>query len=68
MRINKPLISIFFFFFGAFVLAVWISGSHGRLDFRPHMKEDWVLSGLMLLFWGTPLIFLATSLFKKFRN
>jgi len=38
-----------------------IVGSHGRLMFRPHMKQDWVIWGIALTSTLLGIFLLATS-------
>ncbi len=37
-----------FFFLAVIVLMFWLSGSHGHIQVRSGMIEDWILSGIVL--------------------
>jgi hypothetical protein len=45
------------FLFGLIVLVFWLSGSHGHIRFRPQMAQDWIITGLLVLFWAVPAFF-----------
>lgn len=45
---------------------MWESGTHGHIRFRPYMREDWIISVILLLCFGVPLMFFLAWL--KNRN
>ena len=56
----KIKLSIVLVVLGVCILLMWLSGSHGHLQFRSYMIEDWVVSCILLVCFGLPLVFLIT--------
>ena len=52
----RTLVAIGFLILSGLAIMFYMVGSHGRLMFRPHMTEDWVI-------WGIAVISAATSIF-----
>ncbi len=52
------------FTMSASCLIFYMVGNHGKLMFRPHMKEDWIIWGLALIF-AMPCFIFAINLYKK---
>ena len=52
----RTLFAIVLLILAGLALMIFIVGSHGHLMFRPHMVEDW-------LFWGTIIIFSTVGIF-----
>ena len=63
----KLFISIAFLFIGLVIFTFYISGSHGHLQFRPGMLEDWIVACLIIPCMLTPAIFFISWLNKKRR-
>jgi hypothetical protein len=42
----KIVLSIGLFILCILVLMFYMAGSHGKLMFRSHMKEDWIIWGI----------------------
>jgi hypothetical protein len=53
---TRIIIAIGLLILAALSLMFHAVGSHGRLMFRPHMTEDWVI-------WGVSVVSAATSIF-----
>ena len=53
---TRIIIAIGLLILAALSLMFYAVGSHGRLMFRPHMTEDWVI-------WGIAVVSTATSIF-----
>jgi len=65
---TKYFICLFLFFIGFIDFSIILGGSHGNMQFRPWMLEDWIFDGVLVLCWGIPVIILSTALYKKLRN
>jgi hypothetical protein len=61
---TKIILCILSFVLGSMVFGIWAVGSHGHMRFRPHMNEDWFFAVLLILFWGTSLYIIFSTLFK----
>ncbi len=46
---------------GVLALSFYMAGNHGQLMFRPHMKEDWVI-------WGIVTISVILGLYLTYRG
>ena len=53
---TRTIIAIGLLILAGLAIMFYMVGSHGRLMFRPHMTEDWVI-------WGIAVISTATSIF-----
>ena len=53
---TRTIIAIGLLIFSGLTIMIYMVGSHGRLMFRPHMTEDWVI-------WGIAVISTLTSIF-----
>ena len=54
----KMIISVLLIAIGLYTIGFWIVGSHGHMRLRPHMLEDWVMTGILIISFGIPLFFL----------
>jgi hypothetical protein len=52
----KIVFAIVFLMLAGALLLLMMIGGHGKLMFRPHMTEDWIV-------WGLASIFTAISIF-----
>jgi hypothetical protein len=59
---KKLIVSIILLAFGLYTLSFWEIGSHGHIQFRPWMFEDWVLSIGIVFCFGLPLFLLIKYL------
>lgn len=64
----KIIGSIILMLIAVTVVLFWLSGMHGHLMFRPHMTQDWVLAGTIVIFFGTSILLLFSHFFKKKEN
>ncbi len=46
---TRAIIAIGLLILAGLALIFYMVGSHGRLMFRPHMTEDWVIWGIAIL-------------------
>ena len=46
---KRFLFVVLFLFVAFFLLAIIGAGSHGHIMFRPHIMEDWLLWGCMVV-------------------
>jgi hypothetical protein len=53
---TRTLIAIGLLILAGLALMFYMVGSHGRLMFRPHMKEEWII-------WGIAIISTLTSIY-----
>lgn len=63
----KLFTSVALLFIGMVNFTFYISGSHGHLQFRPGMLEDWIFACLIIPCMLTPDIFFISWLNKKRR-
>ena len=63
----KLFISIALLFIGLVIFTFYVSGSHGHLQFRPGMLEDWIVASLIILCMLIPIIYFISWLNKKGR-
>lgn len=64
----KTIISAILAGVGLFVLIFWAAGMHGRIMFRPHMMEDWILAVTLLICFGIPLLIFIKWLIRNHRQ
>jgi hypothetical protein len=60
----KKLFAILFLLFCLVTMGVWVVGSHGQLQFRPGMTQDWVIFAIILISFGL-FVFLMFGKGKK---
>lgn len=53
---KRIIIAIGLLILAGIAIGFYMVGSHGRIMFRPHMAEDWII-------WGIAVISTATSIF-----
>lgn len=51
-----------------FIFMIFLSGSHGHIQFRTHMTEDWILWSLMIIPACLGIIILLGLLIKQFKK
>jgi hypothetical protein len=65
----KKIIMIVFDFIllalGFCALSIWVVGSHGHIQFRYYMLEDWVLTFAVIVGFGIPIYHLLKKIYKK---
>jgi hypothetical protein len=61
---TKVILCILSFVLGSMVFGIWAVGSHSHMRSRINMEEDWFFAGLIILFWGTSLYIIFSTLFK----
>ena len=54
----KIAISVILMVGGLYVLIFRIVGMHGHIRFRPHMLEDWIFAGILVICFGIPVLLL----------
>jgi len=62
---KTALISLIFILPGIYIVNFWYVGSHGHIIFRPTKIEDWILSFLLLICFGMPLLLLIRKYSRK---
>ena len=60
----KTIIGVLLILISIWGIALYGAGSHGHFMFRPHMTEDWIIWGTVLVSGTTGVIMLI----KQFRN
>jgi hypothetical protein len=60
----KKLFAILFLLLCLVTMGVWVVGSHGRLQFRPEMTQDWVIVSIITTTFGL-FVFLMFGKGKK---
>jgi hypothetical protein len=48
-QMTRTIIAIGLLILAGLTIMFYMVGSHGRLMFRPHMTEDWVIWGIAVL-------------------
>lgn len=56
----RAIFAVFLLSISVFIYLIFLSGSHGHIQFRPHMTEDWVFWSLTII----PAIVGAIILFR----
>jgi divalent metal cation (Fe/Co/Zn/Cd) transporter len=65
----KLACSIFLMVVVFMVFLFWLAGSHGHLQLRFYMAEDWIMAGIMAVCFVSSILFFAFWLrAKKRRN
>ena len=61
----RTIIAIGLLILAGFSLIFYMVGSHGRLRFRPHMTEDWVIWGIVVISTTISIFLFAKRPIKK---
>ena len=61
----KLVVSIVLMIFAFFVYMFWLSGSHGHIRLRPHMAQDWIMAGIILVCFISSILFFVSWFIKK---
>ncbi len=64
----KIAVSVVLIICGLIAWVMWESGTHGHVRFRPYMLEDWIISSVLLVCFGIPIIFLFMWLRRRGRK
>jgi hypothetical protein len=55
----KIVVSVLLFLSGFVALLMWESGSHGHLQFRPKMAEDWIICAVLMMCFGLSIFYFS---------
>ena len=49
---------------GLFILMLWAAASHGNIEFRPYMIEDWIMLGVIIIIFLPFIVYIVKRLKK----
>jgi len=64
----RSLIAVLLIIVSFLAFAMLIAGSHGRIQFRPHMTEDWFFWSIIIIPAFIGIYILVAPLFKTLKK